>query len=225
MSKPVLTVERLKEVLRYDAESGHFFRINSTSNVRAGSRAGSIGTGQYRSIRIDGVTHKEHRLAWLYVYGQWPTLDIDHINGVSGDNRIANLREANDSQNAQNRRNSKRVKDGLLGVYQTRKGTYVAKISSGKKLIHLGTFINIDEAKEASMAARRERYEFCEVAKQAPISNRPPKTRVTPRLGKSGIRGIKRHKQGWQVDHKGSYVGFSTTIDGAIELQRKYSNA
>lgn len=56
-------------------------------------------------------------MVWLYVYGHWPSEQIDHKNGIRDDNSFQNLREASNAQNAQNQRRPRRNnKTGLLGV-------------------------------------------------------------------------------------------------------------
>jgi hypothetical protein len=58
-----LTQERLKEVLRYFPRTGRFrWRAPGPRGDLAGREAGTR-QGGYRSIRIDGVRHYEHRLA------------------------------------------------------------------------------------------------------------------------------------------------------------------
>lgn len=100
--KQDLTLERLKEVLRYEPETGKLCWLQTTRWTRAGEEAGSIRTIGYRAIMIDGVSHYAHRLAWLYVHGEWPKRHIDHLNGNRADNRIANLRDVSPSENYHN---------------------------------------------------------------------------------------------------------------------------
>ena len=59
-----------------------------------------------------------HRAVWVWHYGCFPALTIDHINGNKWDNRIENLREVNGSENNLNMLHGwKRNKDtGLAGV-------------------------------------------------------------------------------------------------------------
>ena len=84
------------EILDCDPETGIFtWRLQPGSRSdMIGKRAGYYGPGRYRSVTVDGVGHLEHRLMWLYVHGQFPSRQIDHINMNTTDNRIANLREA-----------------------------------------------------------------------------------------------------------------------------------
>jgi hypothetical protein len=65
---------------------------------------------------LTGVLYREHRLAWLYMTGEWPTHEIDHINGDRVDNRFCNLREATASENRWNSRKRVNNTSGYKGV-------------------------------------------------------------------------------------------------------------
>ena len=113
-----LTQARLKELLRYDPETGIFTRIKSISpTARIGDIAGCIdkSTG-YLRIRIDYVLYYSHRLAFLYVEGVWPDVHVDHISGIRDDNRWENLRHADDALNSKNMKMSKNNTTGIVGV-------------------------------------------------------------------------------------------------------------
>ena len=117
----MLTINRLKEVLRYDAETGLFTWIVRTSNrVKIGSVAGTLVCG-YLSIHIDGERFQAHRLAWFYMKGNWPYAQLDHRNGVRSDNRWNNLREAPGSLNHENLRRARADNStSVLGVRKMR---------------------------------------------------------------------------------------------------------
>jgi hypothetical protein len=97
-----LTIDRLKELIAFDPDTGIFRWPANLRNQSAGRQAGTIEKKGYRQIWVDGQRFKAHRLAWFYMTGAWPRRQIDHINGVKDDNRFANLREASNSQNQQN---------------------------------------------------------------------------------------------------------------------------
>jgi hypothetical protein len=69
-----LTLERLKEVLAYDAATGIFtwkIRPAKNSRVHIGDEAGSQKPSGYRYINIDGRTYLAGQLAWLYMTGNF----------------------------------------------------------------------------------------------------------------------------------------------------------
>jgi hypothetical protein len=69
-----LTVERLRELLRYDPETGEFRWRVTGGAAQAGSVAGNIaGKGKgCRRIMLDGQRCSIRRLAHLYEKGEWP---------------------------------------------------------------------------------------------------------------------------------------------------------
>src|SRR5712671_3859086 len=136
----MLTQGRLKELLEYDPETGIFrWRFSRGGWIRQGADAGWHHTRGYWKIRLDGEAYFCHRLAWLYVYGQWPSDQLDHINLHRDDNRISNLREATQSQNQWNR--------PILGVnFHKANRNWTARISVNGNRFFLGSFKNRDEA-------------------------------------------------------------------------------
>ncbi len=108
MAADNLTPERLRELLDYDPDTGIFTRkASATRRDRVGKVAGCREpSGRWR-IRVEGVLHLAHRLAWLHFYGKWPQLDLDHFDCNPLNNRIANLREATKLLNAQNVRGTR----------------------------------------------------------------------------------------------------------------------
>lgn len=93
---------------------------------------------------------KAHRLAWFFMTGEWPILDIDHINGDRSDNRWSNLRLANDSQNGANKRRYKNNKSGFKGViWDARHKRFKAQLKKDGKVLNLGRYHTAEEAHEA----------------------------------------------------------------------------
>jgi hypothetical protein len=153
-----LTAERLRALFRYDADTGAFiFITRAARRVQIGDRAGSVNNEGYRHIHIDGRSYKAHRLAWLYVNGEWPMGMVDHINGNTDDNRIANLREASRSQNLANSRLMRRGKLIHKGVSQ-RKGKWIARIQRNGHPRFLGYFATEQEAIAAYKTAAAELF-------------------------------------------------------------------
>lgn len=149
--------EFLKSRLEYDTETGLFTRIKGVPGNKGsvGNVTGNIGDEGYVVINFRGKKKKAHRLAWLYMTGDWPEKDVDHMNGDRADNRWVNLRAADDSINAQNQRGpSSNNKSGYLGVSQVG-NRFKAIIRSEGKLLYLGLYKTAVEAHEAYVAQKR----------------------------------------------------------------------
>lgn len=100
-----LSVERLRDVLHYDAATGVFtWKAALSRGAPAGSVAGTLYKNGRRYITIARRRYFAAHLAWFYVYGFWPTTQIDHRNLRRDDDRLENLRLASSQGNAANRR-------------------------------------------------------------------------------------------------------------------------
>lgn len=160
-----LTVERLKEVLHYDPSTGRWRWLLTLSNrAIAGNEAGSLRVRGDITIRIDGVEHKAHRLAWLYMTGSWPPEQIDHKDLVRSHNWWDNLRLANNSQNNANRRVRSDSSTGVKGVIRnprSKVNPYHARIRVGGRVKILGRFATVEAASAAyAIAAEQVFGEF-----------------------------------------------------------------
>jgi hypothetical protein len=147
----------IREHLSYDPATGDFTWLKAPKHGRfckAGDLAGGLISQGYIHLMFRGRAYKAHRLAWFFTYGVLPSHQIDHINGVRSDNRIANLRAATNSQNQANSRLSPRNKTGVKGVYRDRAtGKFVAGIRVDGRRVHLGRFETLDAAAAAYAAA------------------------------------------------------------------------
>jgi hypothetical protein len=157
-----MTSEELKKIVHYDPETGVFTWV--VPRYKAGRLvkvAGSYTTRRYRMICIGGRNYREHRLAWLYMTGDWPQNLIDHRNGVHDDNRFLNLREATSVENGQNYALPAHNKSGYLGVHFRKDiGKWRAKIKLNRKIINLGLFKTAEEASAAYLAAKAAMHPF-----------------------------------------------------------------
>jgi hypothetical protein len=137
----MLTRKRLKEVLRYEPDSGLFvWIVRISKKIKKGQTAGSLGDRGYLKIKIDGSIYYAHRLAWLYMTGLWPTKLVDHKDGDKGNNRWNNLRNATKSINAQNQKKACRNNTtGFLGVSPAGR-KFKAQICLDGNLKYIGSF-------------------------------------------------------------------------------------
>jgi len=151
-----LAPERLRELLRYDAETGTLWWIARIGSVVPGQQAGKAGNRGYVKLKIDRVYCVAHRVAWVLHHGH-PIprgMQIDHINGDRGDNRIANLRLATGSQNKWNAPAHKTNRSGFKGVtLHKASGLWVATIKANTTRHHLGYFRTPEQAHAAYKAA------------------------------------------------------------------------
>lgn len=152
-------VQLLRAAFAYDPKTGIFiYRIRAARRARIGDVAGSINSEGYRHIRFEGRAHKAHRLAWLYMTGEWPAKDIDHINGDRADNSWANLREATRSENLANSRVYRAGKCSRKGVHKSANGKWSARIQKDHTSRFLGYFKTEADASAAYQAAARELF-------------------------------------------------------------------
>lgn len=159
-SKKLPTVDYLRKRLRYEPETGRLFWLDCESMPNSW-RAQFSGTEAFTSVclgyhtgGIDYAMFRAHRVAWAIYYGEWPSSQIDHINGVRTDNRIENLRVVTQQENMRNLKMSKTNTSGVTGVsWVGSKGKWQATISVGNRNKYLGLFTSIDDAKSAREAA------------------------------------------------------------------------
>jgi hypothetical protein len=116
--------------------------------------AGALTEHGYLAFQIDGAKIYAHRAAWLYVYGEWPALEIDHINRQRNDNRIANLRLANRCQNGQNTGAHKRNATGHKGVtFHPKNKKWQVQMRANNKTFYVGQYALLADAIQARAIA------------------------------------------------------------------------
>lgn len=149
--------ELASRLVTYDPRTGHFtWLVNRKGGARAGTIAGGVAGNGYLLIGLHGGRYYAHRLAWLFTHGVWPASGIDHINGIKTDNRIANLRPANQAQNNLNRAIQSNNKSGFKGVSRDNSTKWRAVIMVAGKYMYLGAF----DTPEQAHAAYREAAEM-----------------------------------------------------------------
>jgi len=153
-----ITAETLRRELNYDPDTGVFTRRIARGGQKVGDVAGWLGQNGYRYINVAGGKYTAHSLAWLHVYGVWPSLKLDHRNRDRLDNRIANLREASNALNALNSGLRNDNTTGHRGIYWfPRTAKWMACVFDNGRQVHLGYFATKEQAiaaRHAAMAAR-----------------------------------------------------------------------
>lgn len=154
----MLTSERLRELLHYNPETGVFTRRQTVGpKALSNQKAGCMRPDGYLVFRVDGRLYRAHRLAWLYSRGEWPAIEIDHINRNPSDNRMCNLREATRSQNVANTKKHIGNASGFKGVYSHHSRWRAEIFVTGKKR-HLGVFDTPEVAAGAYLAAAQQSF-------------------------------------------------------------------
>ncbi len=163
-----LTATEVREWLDYDPATGILtWKETANGRVKVGMRAGTLHHTGYRIITLLRRIYMEHRIIWLWVYGEWPEDQIDHCNRIKDDNRICNLRQATRLQNAVNSR-PRRNKFGLRGVRIDarcpHKPFFGTSVVEGKR-IYTKNFATAEEAAAAILADQQRRWgEFVDPA-------------------------------------------------------------
>jgi hypothetical protein len=153
----------------YDPATGLFLyasgkRSRGRFSVSMTSGVGSLKKDGYVHIFFDGKQRTAHRLAWLYMTGEWPRNSIDHINGRRDDNRWCNLRDVSQQVNAENLRSARKGKTScqLLGVYYYKASDrWTAQITNKGRPMYLGCFETPEAAHEAYVNAKRRLHDGC----------------------------------------------------------------
>jgi hypothetical protein len=156
-----LTAQVLRSIASYDPGTGIFTAKTERegSYRKIGDELGTVNVLGYVVIRIEKKLYLGHRLAWLYMTGEWPTGGLDHANGTRSDNRWANLRCATQRQNLQNSRKRSDNISGFKGVrFRANRGHWYASLKVDGRNHYLGAFRDPVDAHLAYKAAAERHF-------------------------------------------------------------------
>lgn len=177
MKNSILHPDLVRQLLRYDQETGKMFWRHRPEELFAetprrtqrascsmwnGRHAGkeaftATQSDGYLCGGLFGKVYLAHRVAWCVFHGYWPTAQIDHKNRNRQDNKISNLREATHSDNARNVTSARASSSQYLGVsWHKATKKWQASIWTGVSKRHLGVFCSEHSAAEAYNAAAAE---------------------------------------------------------------------
>ena len=157
MNKEELSHEFLVSVLDYEKDTGIFYWTGKQPGTKKGKFAGTFSSDGYIQIQLKGKIYRSHRLAWFYVYKEWPKGVIDHIDRDTLNCSIYNLRDTDQEVNQRNRKLNYNNATGYKGVSLNKKtGKYEAyiKVQGIKK--YLGLFTTVEEAAAAQRLAESD---------------------------------------------------------------------
>jgi hypothetical protein len=151
----ILTKEEAHRLFEYrDGQLFWKIRPKHSRKSKDDTLAGTITTGGYFRLTIKQKKFYVHQIIFLMQHGYIPKL-IDHIDGNPSNNRIENLRESSKSLNACNSKRPIHNSSGHKGVmWEKRQKRWIAKIQINKKVIHLGSFVDIELASLVADEAR-----------------------------------------------------------------------
>jgi hypothetical protein len=151
MGFEMITHDRLKERLTYDPDTGSW-AWNDTGKTAGWCRK----QDGRRKIKVDGKEYYSSVLAWFYMTGEWPVLDVDHENRKRSDDTWSNLRQLTRSHNLYNSVR-KRTKHNLpRGVHLHGRKRFKALCQQNNKIFHIGSYDTPEEASEAYQKFMRE---------------------------------------------------------------------
>lgn len=169
----MIAPDLLRELLRYEPETGKLFWLSRSPDVFLDKKQSAQGIANrwnsqnagkqaFTATDADGYHHgsilgfyvRAHRVALAIFYGEWPTDQVDHINGNKSDNRISNLRVVTNQQNGRNQRLNAKNTSGTIGVRWDRNfKKWEAKIGVNGRTVHLGKYVSFEQAVAARNAA------------------------------------------------------------------------
>lgn len=164
------SVDYLRACFAYDPETGlltwktrpreHFSSSTGYGNFKsryAGKPAGTLHNSGYLQVGVTPGNYLAHRICWAVYYGKWPTLDIDHINGIRTDNRIINLRDVSRQTNMRNAAKCSRNTSSGNGVtWSKHSEKWQAQVTMQGKNHYLGLFDDIADAVSARQRANEQ---------------------------------------------------------------------
>lgn len=145
---PDITKKYIQNIFTY--KNGSLYNKIPLQGRTVNKKVGKNHISGYRTLLINNRIYSEHRIIWIYHFGNIPKgLEIDHINRIKDDNRIENLRLVTHQENTFNK-----ISNGYY--WNLSKQKWHACIRINNKLITLGFFNKEEEARSAYLEAKKK---------------------------------------------------------------------
>ncbi len=138
-----MNVQLVRELFDYDPDTGVLVWRVKRGCRAAGMVAGCLSPNGRWVVSVQRKLQYRYRVGWIHHYGLVPEVEIDHVNGDPGDDRIINLRLATRKQNCENLGiRSDNTSGARNVVWDKSKGVWKAQVGHNGKTIHGGYFID-----------------------------------------------------------------------------------
>jgi len=154
-----ITQSDVQRMFNYLPDTGELvWKVDQGKNKTKGKKLQSISCSGYLRVVINKKGYLAHRLVYLLHAGYLPDI-VDHVDRDKLNNRIENLRAANNLQNCRNSASRKNSTSRYLGVSKVKKyNKWVAQIMIKGKQTNLGWFTDEWEAALAYNTAAKEHF-------------------------------------------------------------------
>lgn len=144
----------VRKIYDYNPDTGAFIFRVQRGPMRVGQQAGSVTADGYVKLRLGGKYQYAHRLAFLWMTGEWPEDDVDHRDTDRTNNAWYNLRVAGSVVNNRNKSPMKNNTSGHVGVsWDSARGLWEASIGVEGKKVYLGRHAFYQDAVTARLKA------------------------------------------------------------------------
>lgn len=156
MKSPLTQIE-VRRLFDYNPETGMLsWKVRPGNRVRIGDVVDSVHSEGYVQVGVNGERRLAHHVIWLWLYGEMPEGDVDHINRVRNDNRQCNLREVDRTENLLN--GEYKNETGFQGVMKMPSGRFRAAIHIKRRCTYIGSFDTAEQAHAAYANKHVELY-------------------------------------------------------------------
>ena len=148
----------LHEMFEY-RDGALYWKKRKWADKKVGKRAGWLHPEGYRFVHVKNMGHvREHRVIFMMHHGYLPK-QVDHINGIKDDNRIENLRAADNFGNSQNAKRLSTNTSGVKGVcFDKAAKKWKARIFIDGKRKTVGCYENLSDAEIAIRKIREQSH-------------------------------------------------------------------